>query len=189
MYFLPRKRKSQSYFYKSSKSSWRWWKKWYNPRELSLRVDFLCRLFSTCLSAYKNSGVVWKVPRKSKTYKLNLPQIWCLHVTFHIIERHRALSKTDRPNHSRTSDFDNDKCFFQEFLLKHHRYRACYLGFHWSGWIVLIKSEILIVTGLVCPVSSDKWKAPLESRLQQTANVRFKLRINFSKEKTCSYRT
>ena len=31
----------------------------------------------------------------------------------------------------------------------------------WSGWIVLIKSEILIMTGMVWPVSSDKWKAPL----------------------------
>ena len=50
--------------------------------------------------------------------------------------------------------------FFQEFLLKHYLLRACYLGFDWSGWIVLIKSEILIMTGMVWPVSSDKWKAP-----------------------------
>ena len=26
-----------------------------------------------------------------------------------------------------------------------------------SDWIVLIKSEILITTGMVWPVSSDKW--------------------------------
>ena len=31
----------------------------------------------------------------------------------------------------------------------------------WSGCIVLIKSEILIMTGMVWLVSSDKWKAPL----------------------------
>ena len=42
--------------------------------------------------------------------------------------------------------------FFQEFLLKHHLLRACYLGFDWSDWIVLMKSEILIMTGMVCPV-------------------------------------
>ena len=35
------------------------------------------------------------------------------------------------------------------------------LGFDWSGWIVLIKSEILIATGMVWPVSSDKQKVPL----------------------------
>ena len=50
--------------------------------------------------------------------------------------------------------------FFQEFLMKNHLFCESYLGFHWSGWIVLIKSEILIMTGMVWPVSSDKWKAP-----------------------------
>ena len=52
--------------------------------------------------------------------------------------------------------------FFQEFLFKHHLLRARYLGFDWSDWIVLIKSEILIMTGMVWPGSSDKWKAPWE---------------------------
>ena len=37
-----------------------------------------------------------------------------------------------------------------------------YLGFDWSGWIVLINSQILIMTGRVWPVSSDKWKASAE---------------------------
>ena len=50
--------------------------------------------------------------------------------------------------------------FFQEFLMKNHLFCESYLGFHRSGWIVLIKSEILIMTGMVWPVSSDKWKAP-----------------------------
>ena len=45
--------------------------------------------------------------------------------------------------------------------MKTHLLRAYYLRFDWSGWIVLIKSEILIATGMVWPVSSDKWKAPL----------------------------
>ena len=47
--------------------------------------------------------------------------------------------------------------FFQEFLLKPHFRRACHLGF---DWIVLIKSEIVILTGIFWPVSSDKWKVP-----------------------------
>ena len=44
--------------------------------------------------------------------------------------------------------------FFQEFLLKSHLLYAYYLEFDKSGWIVLIKSEILIMTGMVWPVSS-----------------------------------
>ena len=51
------------------------------------------------------------------------------------------------------------KNFF--FVMKIHLLRAYYLRFDWSGWIVLIKSEILIATEMVWPVSSDKWKAPL----------------------------
>ena len=49
---------------------------------------------------------------------------------------------------------------FPEGLLKNHLLRAYYLWFDWSGWIVLIKSQILITTGMVWPVSSGKWKAP-----------------------------
>ena len=49
--------------------------------------------------------------------------------------------------------------------LKHHLLCACYLGFDWSDWIVLIKSGILIMTGIVWPVSSDKWKAPLDKHI------------------------
>ena len=45
--------------------------------------------------------------------------------------------------------------------MKIHLLHAYYLRFDWSGWIVLIKSGILIATGMVWPVSSDKWKAPL----------------------------
>ena len=54
--------------------------------------------------------------------------------------------------------------FFQVFLLERHLLHACYLG---SGWIVLVvlnKSEIVIMTGMVCRlVSSDKWKSDLSS--------------------------
>ena len=67
---------------------------------------------------------------------------------------------TDRLDHSWTSHFDNEKCFFPRVLMKNHLFCESYLGFHRSGWIVLIKSEILIMTGMVWPVSSDKWKAP-----------------------------
>ena len=34
--------------------------------------------------------------------------------------------------------------------------------FERSDWIVLRNSEILITTGIVWPVSYDKWKAPLQ---------------------------
>ena len=55
----------------------------------------------------------------------------------------------------RTSHFDNKIGFFQEFCWT-KLFLVYYLGFDWSGWIVLIKSEILITTGMVWPVSSDK---------------------------------
>ena len=45
-----------------------------------------------------------------------------------------------------------------------------YLGFDWSGWIVLTKSEILITTGMVWPFSSDKWK-PSSERLSFIQNI------------------
>ena len=64
-------------------------------------------------------------------------------------------------DHCRTSQLANEIGFFQGFLLKNHP--AHYLGFDWSGWIVLINSEILITTGRVWLVSSDKWKAPIVS--------------------------
>ena len=36
------------------------------------------------------------------------------------------------------------------------------LGRLWPGWIVLIKSEIPVTAGMIWPLSSDKWKAPLD---------------------------
>ena len=50
--------------------------------------------------------------------------------------------------------------FHFENEMKNVLLRAYYLGFDWSGWKVLIKSEIIIATGMVWPVRSDKWKAP-----------------------------
>ena len=58
-----------------------------------------------------------------------------------------------------TNHFDNDIGFYKELFLKNRLLRACYLGFEWSGWIVLIKSEILVTTRMVWAVSFDKWKA------------------------------
>ena len=69
--------------------------------------------------------------------------------------------RTGRLDYGRIIHFDNDIGFFQEFLIKPHLLRGYYLTFDWSGWIVLIKSEFLITTGMVWQVSSDKWKAPL----------------------------
>ena len=82
-----------------------------------------------------------------------------------ILERFPKV-RTGRPDHGWSSHFDNEIGFSQEFLLKNHLLRAWYLGFDWSGWIVLIKSEILVTTGMVWLVSSDKWKAPIKSLLR-----------------------
>ena len=57
-----------------------------------------------------------------------------------------------------TSQFENEVGFSQEFLPKKHFFGACYLGVDLFGWRVLIKGEILIATGTVWLVSSDKWK-------------------------------
>ena len=51
---------------------------------------------------------------------------------------------------------------FQEFLWKNHLFRAHYSVFDWSGWIVLIKSEILVTTGRCWPLRLDKWKRPIK---------------------------
>ena len=72
---------------------------------------------------------------------------------------------TGRPDHGWTGDFKNKKGFFQEFLTKSDFLRVYYLWFDWSGWIALIKSKIFITTGMSWPVSSDKWKAPLDCDL------------------------
>ena len=70
--------------------------------------------------------------------------------------------RTGWPDHCSTSQFENKIGFFQEFLPKNHLLLAYCSGFDWSGWRVFIKREIIIAKRMVCPVSSDKWKAPLE---------------------------
>ena len=68
--------------------------------------------------------------------------------------------KSSWPDYS--SHFDIAIGFFQEFLLKKNNLlRVSYLAFDQCGWIALIQSEILITTGMVWPVSSDKWKVPV----------------------------
>ena len=69
--------------------------------------------------------------------------------------------RTGRLDYGPTSHFDKEIDLFQDFLIKTHLRRGLYLRFDWSGWIVLIKSEVLITRGEVWQVSSDKWKAPL----------------------------
>ena len=63
-----------------------------------------------------------------------------------------AQVRIGRPDHGQTSYFENEIGFFQEYLMKDYLLRAYYLGFDWSGWIVLI--DILITTRKVWPVSS-----------------------------------
>ena len=60
----------------------------------------------------------------------------------------------------RTSHFDKERIIFPRVFAENHLFCTNYLVFDWSGWIVLIKSEILNTTGIVWPLSSDKWKAP-----------------------------
>ena len=74
--------------------------------------------------------------------------------------------RTGWPDHCPTSRFDNEIRFFREFLPNNHFLGAYYLGFDWYGWRDLSKMEILIALGIVWPVSSDKWKAPLNSNLE-----------------------
>jgi len=63
--------------------------------------------------------------------------------------------RTGWPDHCRTSQLlANEIGFFQSIFLK----KPSSIGFDWSGWIVFIKREILITTGMARPVSSDKWK-------------------------------
>ena len=83
---------------------------------------------------------------------------------FHLVYLGRFPKvRTGRPDHGWPNHFDKARSFFQEFLLQNHLLRAYYFGFDISGWIVLIRSEIAITTGMVRQVSSDKWKAPLDS--------------------------
>ena len=59
----------------------------------------------------------------------------------------RVLSicqNSGQPDHCRASQLANEI----RFLLKNHLLCVYYLGFDWSGWRVLIKSEILIMTGI-----------------------------------------
>ena len=55
---------------------------------------------------------------------------WFFFIYRQILTRHQRRFpkvRTGRPDHNRTSHFDNEKCaFFQEFLLKHHLLRAYY---------------------------------------------------------------
>ena len=59
--------------------------------------------------------------------------------------------RTGCQDHERTGHFGHEKGFFQEFLIKDDFLRAGFVGFDWSGWIFLIKSEILISTGMAQP--------------------------------------
>ena len=68
--------------------------------------------------------------------------------------------------------------FFREFLLKSHLLHAYYLEFDKSGWIVLIKSEILIMTGMIWPVSSDKWKEPKLWRMWEVLGFKRGIRVS-----------
>ena len=98
------------------------------------------------LDTRSNLSVVFKRKQISSAYEGRFPFV-----------------RTGRPDHCLTSQFENKIGFFQEFLLKNVLLRVYYLGLDWSGSRVLIETEIILATGMVWPVSSDKWKAPLNS--------------------------
>ena len=90
------------------------------------------------------------------------------------------IVRTDRPHQSPTSYFENEIGFFQEiFRLKNVLFRVYYLGFDWSGWRVLIKRETIIATGMVWPVSSDKWKVPFKQFPLMTSTARHSKHTDF----------
>ena len=79
--------------------------------------------------------------------------------------------RTGRQDHCRTSRLlANEIGFFQSFFF------ASSIGFDWSGWIVFIKSEIFITTGMAWPVSSDKCKVPSVSAVGVSLQPRFSTR-------------
>ena len=69
----------------------------------------------------------------------------------------QSVSKLNRP--------------FPRVFLKNHLLREYYSGFDWPSWIVLINSEILVTTGKVWQVSSDKRKAPRPSTIFQVVGL------------------
>ena len=78
---------------------------------------------------------------------------------------------TGRPDHCRTSHFNREIGFFRGFLLKNYLLPAHCLGFDWSGWIVLINSEILITTGMVWPVKFWQMESALKKRIRTVSNL------------------
>ena len=58
-----------------------------------------------------------------------------------------------------STEMQMKSAFFKGFLLKKLSASCIILRIWLIGWTVLIKSEILIATGMVWPVSSDKRKA------------------------------
>ena len=78
-----------------------------------------------------------------------------------------------------------NRLFPRVFRLKNVLFRVYYLGFDWSGWRVLIKRETIIATGMVGPVSSDKWKVPFKqfplmtSTASHSKHTDFTLQLGF----------
>ena len=77
-----------------------------------------------------------------------------------------------------------NRLFPRVFRLKNVLFRVYYLEFDWSGWRVLIKREPIIATGMVWPVSSDKWKVPkqfplMTSRASHSKYTDFTLQWGF----------
>ena len=84
------------------------------------------------------------------------------HATYHL--GRFPFVRTGGPNHCPTGQLENEIGFFQESLLKTISFAHAIhdlTDLRRSGRRVLIKREIIIATGMVWPVSSDKWDAPL----------------------------
>ena len=73
-----------------------------------------------------------------------------------------------------------NRLFPRVFRLKNVLFRVYYLEFDWSGWRVLIKRETIIATGMVWPVSSDKWKVPFKQLPLMTSTASHSKHTDFT---------
>ena len=93
----------------------------------------------------------------------SLSTLYFRHLCLNIVLGHFRFVRTGRPDHCQ-SVWKWNRLFPKGFCGKKHLLHAYYSGFNWSGGIVLITSEVIIAMGMVWPVSSDRRRAPLNSK-------------------------
>ena len=84
-----------------------------------------------------------------------------LHLLLFVLGRFPLSERTGRPDHCRTNQFDTEIYFFQDRVFAKKPSPLV----HTIQDLTDLTMEIIIATGMVWPVSFDKWKAPLDSPL------------------------